>query len=498
MSSYLENKMIDLSIKNLFKVLDNQDKIKDFLNQDIEIEEKLDGIKVTLIHRSNTNNYKKDWIVAYKGTIIYPEEIKFSLEQIKKESIGESQFLYIFNKLKNSDYSSLPINTEYFVEFLVKKDTLMSSYDNLNAVLLASSKTDFEINNGKLISNPLESFNNNNIETTAKILNIDTPYCLFKGKLIDLPNSDSIDKEFKRRLVKIELSNDPKTFLNQISDTLLSLMSRYGGCPEGYVFKTKDSFYKIQQSYQLDKTKRKEKKDKYLLSPELESDYRTEINRLAKQIALKLSPLTIETEKKIDILSRKIVDLKLKIKNEKKTDLQIKEDLIRQTKRYMFINTKNNKNFLFLGKMRVLSTAHYSIIKNQLKNYDHGIVCLVSSKNTKNSEDLRLKMLKKAFGDKIIIITHSSGNINTILRKCPLDITALYCGSDRVSDYKRQLEYSIIEVKEIERDIDNEDGVSATNIIKNINNKNYFINNTPKEIHSMYDEIMNFYRTLEP
>ncbi len=148
--------------------------------------------------------------------------------------------------------------------------------------------------------------------------------------------------------------------------------------------------------------------------------------------------------------------------------------------------------------MRVLSTAHYSIIKNQLKNYDHGIVCLVSSKNTKNSEDLRLKMLKKAFGDKIIIITHSSGNINTILRKCPLDITSLYCGSDRVSDYKRQLEYSIIEVKEIERDIDNEDGVSATNIIKNINNKNYFINNTPKEIHSMYDEIMNFYRTLEP
>ena len=141
----LESKyeMMDISIKNIFKELNKKEKEKDFLSDNIEKQEKLDGIKATLIHIDNTGDYTKDWIVAYKGTIIYPSEVHKlgSIEKVKKESYGESQFAFIWDKLKKANYKSLPLNQEFFVEFLVKKATVMSSYSNLNGILLASSKT---------------------------------------------------------------------------------------------------------------------------------------------------------------------------------------------------------------------------------------------------------------------------------------------------------------------------------------------------------------------
>ena len=43
-------------------------------------------------------DYTKDWIVAYKGTIIYPSEVHKlgSIEKVKKESYGESLNCYSY------------------------------------------------------------------------------------------------------------------------------------------------------------------------------------------------------------------------------------------------------------------------------------------------------------------------------------------------------------------------------------------------------------------
>ena len=157
----------------------------------------------------------------------------------------------------------------------------------------------------------------------------------------------------------------------------------------------------------------------------------------------------------------------------------------------MFANTKGNKNFLFLGKFRILQNAHYNIIKSALRQYDKGVVCLVSSKDTKGTEKLRLEMLERAFGDRIKVITHPTGNIWGILGKSPLQISTIFCGTDRYDDYKKQVSKSTIEVKEIKRDL--ETGLSASKVIANIDDEEFFKKNTPKEIHSMYPEIRAVY-----
>ena len=496
----LESKyeMMDISIKNIFKELNKEEKVKDFLSDNIEIQEKLDGIKATLIHIDNTGDYTKDWIVAYKGTIIYPSEVHKlgSIEKVKKESYGESQFAFIWDKLKKANYKSLPLNQEFFVEFLVKKATVMSSYSNLNGILLASSKTKYQASHGKLVSNPTDSFNTTNVEKYAKILGFDTTPVLFKGKLSNLPNG-VLDSDFKQALSKVKLDiSDSTEYLNSVCKALLSLKSKYGGKPEGFVFKTSSgTLLKVQQDYQLDRAKRDEKKALFQGTPEQEKEYINNVNNLAKELAIKTLNSLSEKEMYIDDLkvhklSTLISNTKLKFTHPKKTELQIKEDILRASKTYMFANTKGNKNFLFLGKMRILSKAHYGIIKSALERFDSGVVCLVSGKETKHTEELRLKMLKLAFGNKIKVITHSSGNIWSILGKSPLQISTIFCGSDRVEEYKNQVSKSTLEVEEIKR---TDEDISATKIITKINDEKYFKENTPKEIHSLYKELVKVY-----
>ena len=66
--------------------------------------EKFDGTKLSLIRNSesfNKDDYTKNWIVAYKGNIIYPFEFKTVDEKsIFYDSIGCSQYKLFFNELK--------------------------------------------------------------------------------------------------------------------------------------------------------------------------------------------------------------------------------------------------------------------------------------------------------------------------------------------------------------------------------------------------------------
>ena len=497
----LESKyeMMDISIKQLSKEINTEEKIRNFLEDNIEIQSKEDGIKCTLIHTANTGDYKRDWIVAYKGTIIYPSEVDKlgDIDKVEKEGIGESQFSFIWDKLKKANYKSLPISQEFFVEFLVKKPTVMSNYSKLDGVLLASSKTTYEAKHGKLVSHPQDSFNTDNIEQYAKILGLKTIPVLFRGKLSKLPEG-ILDPRLKTALSKEKLDkSNPKEYLDSICKALLSLDSKFGGKAEGVVFKTSENkLYKIQQDYQLDRAKRDEKKAQYQGTEEEESSYIDKVNSTAREVATNILDSLSDKELydedlKVDKLSSAISKLKLSFSHPKKTELQIKEDILRSAKTFMFANTKGNKNFLFLGKFRILQNAHYNIIKSALRQYDKGVVCLVSSKDTKGTEKLRLEMLERAFGDRIKVITHPTGNIWGILGKSPLQISTIFCGTDRYDDYKKQVSKSTIEVKEIKRDL--ETGLSASKVIANIDDEEFFKKNTPKEIHSMYPEIRAVY-----
>ena len=96
-------------------------------------------------------------------------------------------------------------------------------------------------------------------------------------------------------------------------------------------------------------------------------------------------------------------------------------------------------------------------------------------------------MLRRAFGNQIEVIQHSSGHIFSIINKSQNNINAILCGTDRYADYVQQVSsnknLNVVETPRTAADI------SATKIIENIDNYAYFCMKTPKEIHTMYSEI---------
>ena len=106
-----------------------------------------------------------------------------------------------------------------------------------------------------------------------------------------------------------------------------------------------------------------------------------------------------------------------------------------------------------------------------------------------------MKMLKAAFGDSINIAESSSGNLLTLMGKFQNNINVILAGSDRVAGYRQQLLKSPdVNVVETPR---TSDDISATKVIENINDEDFFKKNTPKEIHSMYKEILKTYEEVK-
>ena len=356
-------------------------------------------------------------------------------------------------------------------------------------ILLASSKVSYKIEFGKIKTSG-GTFDTSKREKYAKELKLNVPVKLFSGQLANFERG-ILNSELKSEYNKIKNSlniENTQDYISKIKSLFLSIDSKYGGKEEGVVLTFKNIILKWQQSYQTDQVLRSQIKDKFKENPELEDQYWKNVRLSALNILNNLK-LSQDINKNLSLISDEIKNLKLDFSHSKKSDFQIKDDIQITTKMIMLKNLKGNNNALFQGKMRVLTNAHYNIIKNAIKKYDGVVICLISNKETLKYRNLRLKMLDLAFGNnpKVEIIEHSNGNIFSILRKSTKNVNIVLCGTDRYNDYKNLLiKAPDIKVVETPR---NSDDISATKIIENIDNFLFFKRNTPKEIHSLYDEI---------
>ena len=488
---------LDVSILNINKYLTSDKRKDSFLYNHCIITQKVDGIKVSIIKTKNTGDNLKDFTVAYKNKIIYPNEFNYAgIQKIKLNSINNSQFKILFEHLKKYDLSQIPIGIEFFVEFACKKPTLSSNYTKHGFVLLAYCKTPFKVKNGILRTSP-NSFNTELIEKYAKIFRFNIPVVLFDGILAMFERGIK-SKDLRSEFLKIQNSLDiknPDTYIQKISDLFLTLDSPFGGKEEGVILTYDDGLrLKIQQSYQTDETKRAEIKMKY--KEDNIEDETSYWDRIRSQCLELLNHLPQAKETTLDgvleILSKKLKLLKHNIQHSKKSELQILDDIQTYTKDLIIRKMKGNNGALFLGKFRILTNAHYDIILQGIKNYDTMTVCLVSNKETKSYDSLRLEMLKLAFGNQIEIIQHSSGYIIGIINKSKNNINAVLCGTDRYADYCRQLQnnpdVNVVEVPRTDEDI------SASKVIENLDNYAYFCLKTPKQIHKLYKEIKNVFQ----
>lgn len=487
---------IDTSILNIDKYLTSDRRKDEFLYSPCTITQKTDGIKTTIIRVSKTGDCLKDFVVAYKNNIIYPSEFEYAgLQKIKLNSINTSQFRILFEHLKKYDLSQIPTGIEFFVEFALKKPTLSSNYTKHGFVLLACSKVSYSIKGGKLRTSG-GSFDTSNIEKYAKIFRFNTPKVVFEGTLA-LFERGIKDKQLLAEYNKIKNSlklENIDDYISKITALFLTLDSPFGGKEEGVVVTFDNLVLKIQQPYQTDEVERQKIKMKYKFDdPEKESNYWKQIRAVSLEL---LNQVPQANDKRIngvlEILGRKLKYLKHNITHDKKSDLQVLDDIQTYTKDLIIRKMQGNNGALFLGKFRILTQAHYNIIKYGIDNYDTMTVCLVSSKDTKHLDELRLRMLKECFGNKIEIIQHSSGYIIGIINKAKNNINAVLCGTDRYADYCRQLQnnpdINVVEVPRTDEDI------SATKIIENLGNRTYFCMKTPAKIHKMYEEIKNAFQ----
>ena len=492
---------LDISILSADKYLTSQKKLIDFFNTECTIEAKTDGVKVTALKIADDGKLS-DWIIAYKGHILYKSEFEYQPDtKARIESIGTSQFKILLNHFEKIGKNNIPVGTELQLEFLMRKPTLSSHYKRPHGiVLIGYSKSSYTESYGILKTR------NNGMKTEkrfiyAKELRLNVPNLIFKGTM----NSEL---NFKRGIVSDELKtifeqnknsltwNNLENLYKQVKAMLLEIPSVFGGKEEGVVIKfTNGPILKLQQDYQLDQVKRLEIKQQYREdSAELESQYWENVKKSALEL---VSGIQINSRKLPDLLDELARDLKryrLDYSHSKKTPAQIKDDIQLNAKTLLIKGMKGNAGCLILGKFRILTNGHVKLIKKAIKDYDRVALCMVTSKDTLNTQKLRKDMIKRVFGDTIEFIESNNGNIIRILDKVPFNVNVVYTGTDRVSDYQKQLSRTIgVTVKEMKR---TSDDISATKVIDNIINKEYFEQNTPKELHDLYPKLLKEYGNI--
>ena len=483
---------LDISIQSAGKYLTSNKRIEEFLHSETEVQHKTDGIKLTIIKVAD-NGDLGDWLFSYKGNILYREEYDYQPNtKVKTESIGSSQFKIAIDHFRKLGKTEIPINTELFIEYLMRKPTLSSNYtQHHKMVLIGSSKSQYTIKFGKLKTTNT-GLDVDSREEIAKELKIDIPQVLFKGYM-------SSPQQFERGIIHPELKklfnshknsmswDNLELLLDDIKNLFLEVESKYGGKEEGVVLIQKGVMLKFQQEYQLDALARKQIKLRFAnSSPEAESDYWAKINTKALELVSKVGTGTQnELPELLRNLSTELKYTKLEFCHEKKSEAIIKDDIQLTAKNLIVKNLRGNNNCLIIGKFRVLTTGHAAMINRAIKLFDDVVICIITSSDTKDTKDLRTEMLRETF-PKLNIIHHNSGNLISIINKSPININAVYAGSDRVNEYIKQLSRSSVGVREMPR---TSDDISASKIIDLINDESYFKTTTPKQIHSMYDKL---------
>lgn len=486
--------MVDISILAADKVLNTQAKIEDFLTKPCTIEAKTDGVKLTVIKQADNGDIN-DYIFAYKGNILYPDEYGYQQDSaVKTKSIGASQFKLVFKHFAKLGKTSVPVGTELQIEYLMSKPTLSSDYAKKHGmVLIQYAKSTWEAKFGKLVTTP----SNPSVvkrDEYAKALKLGTPTLLFDGVLGSALGFkkgikvNALKKLFDEAVLDWE---NPEVLYNQIKRVFLDVPSVYGGKEEGVVIKTKDYIIKWQQDYQLDQEARAAIKQRYREDNPLdEQSYWANVTNAAREIADSIEPGT--ESQMMAFLAKKLKTFKLTFSHSKKEPEVIKDDIQLNAKTLLLKKMKGNNGCLVMGKFRILTKGHEALIKKALAEYDNVCVCVVTSKDTAATQYIRTKMLKDTFGDKITLIEHPNGNIIRILDKIPFNVNVVYAGSDRVESYQSQVKNNVgVTVREMYR---TNDDISASKVIDNIDDEKFFKANTPKSIHPLYDELKVIYQ----
>ena len=453
---------LDVSIPNADKVFSDHAK---FFEKKFYIEEKVDGVKLTLFRNNedfDSKNFENNWIVAYKNSILnFDEFSSTSLKKTVKQGSGISQYKIVFEHLKkyHKEFKSIPKNTEFFLEFLINSKTLTRDYSNKHQMVLIgythNAKIDLQ-NDFRFYTKDSELDQKQNSHY-AEILKVDLPMKIFEGKIdtfenlrsgIEHSHLKSLVNQKRNSLSSLYDQQNWSELFGELKNMLLDISSFYGGKSEGVVLKDLDTkkTYKFLQDDQHDAETRNRKKNKTRMSREEENKYFDEVREIAKEILADIGidhPFsTVMKEASTKINSYRFP----KKMHTKKNDHQVREDL-HTTFKSVYESAKNGWAGV-VGKFRIITKEHVKMIEYALDKYKGVSIMIVQKDNELAKETI--KILEEIFEDKDVeFFTSNTGNIINLEKKTRNPIVAYICGpkliddgkvvEDREKDYQEQL-----------------------------------------------------------
>lgn len=406
---------MDISIKNLKKYIFEPKteslrlkRANEILSQNMVITEKVDGTKLTLVRTQQVDkvDYTKNWVVAYKGTVLYAKEFAHLGDKekgdISQSSVGIGQYSMIFDHLAkiNNKINSIPKSTEFSVEFAQNKDTLTRTYVNKGGLFLRSyGEVQYRVVGGDLHTIPKQEITDyKSVNKMAELLEISSFPIFFQGKL----SKENLLKNplFGSKLTNVDWSN-PTDVVTKFSEAILAVPSTLGGTTEGVVMKLDNGeFFKLVQADQYDAGVRGAKKDAYKLEPEAASAYFQQIRALIQNI---FAAIGTEGKSEEDVISdsnfyiskngaklKKFFDALQKIAGDKKNIVQIKDDIhdtIRlMTSKQGLLGSTNKTLALIPIAGKPLHIGHWKLIEKASNENDRVIVYTSSSDRIKKGE----------------------------------------------------------------------------------------------------------------
>lgn len=432
--SQQENKLLDIQLKSLQK----------FLTTPFIIEEKFNGTKLNVIRNlepydKKASSFENNWIVTYKGNILFPFEFKnIDTIKIKNESYGISQYKLIHAILNETyrDLENIVPGTEFFIEFLMNKPTITTKFSNTNHnfILLGNSNIiSLDIKNGK-VTTILNEFIHDPNEFNNKHFSLETgiqiPQCIFKGPLF-LSNGFNVNgcitKDLKQKvsdskfLTKLndaynELSqNGPwmtatvgkkeqkipvvMALLHELFTTYATTLNTKNKIEGSVLIKgsiNSDIRYKFVNEDQYIEEVRNKTKEEYLGNKTEQTKFFAKIKERAIEIfdSLLIDHSTSSSERLLEKASQLIFDMDLSdIHHSKKTNFNKQEDLYTAI-RPMILNHvvssvgdkpilwdlyKDNNFGFVVGKFRLPTNAHFDLFKYAASNTNGLIIAIVTN-----------------------------------------------------------------------------------------------------------------------
>jgi len=432
--------MLDISIQALEKAIKSPKAAAAFIRKHIRVVEKIDGTKLTLVRNDTTfdpDDYTKNWIVSYKGNVIYPAEfsgLKKRDKDIKASALGTSQYKFVHDHLQSvhSGTGSIPVDTEFFIEFVQNKPTVTRDYAKKHGMFLVGfGQASYAVSKGQIYSSANFVDDPEKLEEYRQILQLGAFPLVYEGNLSSrsaiFEESEQLDPRLQALFFKnfdgVDFS-DPQDILRAAADSFRSLESTLGGQAEGVVITvfnddmTERQLYKVLAADQHDSEARRAKKERSKGTQEEENLYWNDINALSDEL---LDQLRSElpgssTEEMLDALSKKIYSMRegdIQAFHPVKSLINKQEDLMLTAKtRLLVLGHRLKKIAVIPMAAKPFHRGHEALVEEAERDGNELIILYVSTGGREeiSSSDMvplwkkyYLPALEARYGDKVVV-----------------------------------------------------------------------------------------------